>query len=178
MTTNRSAKLTRTLQRHLLRVEAGAIGGLIGAVAVALFFFVQGATHLHPLAVPSALTSAWVGGVSGSSAAAARVGSDAVNILQVLVYTVLHLVAFAVVGMSAAFALDGSRFWRSVWGGAAYVGGACTALLYIVSWITDTPLAPQVLGLGRVLFANMLAGAIIGVALYMVEHGDHPNVAV
>lgn len=38
---NETANLTRTLQRHLLRVEAGAIGGLIGAVAVALFFFVQ-----------------------------------------------------------------------------------------------------------------------------------------
>ncbi len=86
----RTGNLTRTFKRHLLRVEAGAVGGLIGAVAVALLFFLEGAIHTRPLTVPAALTSAWVGGVSGSSAAASGLGSDAVTILQMLVYTVVH----------------------------------------------------------------------------------------
>ncbi len=134
--------------------------------------------HSRPLAVPVALTSAWVGGVSGVSVAAGLWGSDFVNILQVLVYTVAHLLVFAAVGASAAFVLEGSRFWKSVCGGALYVGGACTVLLYVVSWITDSPVAPQVLGLRGVVLANLLAGATVGVALYMVEHGDHRDVVV
>jgi len=169
---------TGNLKHFLLRAEGGAVGGLIGAVAVALLFFLEGAIHLHqPLAVPSALTSAWFGGAGAGSGPGTGLVSDIVIVLQFLVYTIVHLFAFTAVGASAALVLDGSAFWRSVATGAVYVGAACTTLLYIASWIADAPVALDVLGLQRVLLANMLAGAIIGIALYVVEHGDDGGAA-
>ncbi|MGH7582314.1 MAG: hypothetical protein ACREL5_03700 [Gemmatimonadales bacterium] len=166
--------------RFLLRAEAGAVGGLVGAVAVALLFFFERAIHLHPLAVPTALASGFLGGASGASSGSGMLGgvsSDLVIILEMLVYTVVHLLTFAAVGFSAVFVVDGSRFWTSLWGGAAYAGVTCTALLYLVRWIAGTPVALDVVGLPRVLLANVLAGAIIGVALYTAEHSGERSTA-
>ncbi|HET9064363.1 MAG TPA: hypothetical protein VFN22_00890 [Gemmatimonadales bacterium] len=168
---------TGSLKHSLLRAEGGAVGGLIGAVVVALLFFFEGALHLHqPLAVPSALTSAWFGGVDGSSGAASGLGADVITLFRFLVYTLVHLLTFAAVGASAALVLAGSRFWESVGAGAIYGGAVCTLLLYLVGRLADTPVALDVLGLRRVLLANMLAGAFIGIALYVAEHGDDGNV--
>lgn len=161
---------TASPARFLLRAEAGAVAGLLGGIAVAALFFVQGAIHLHPLAVPSELASGLFGGAANNPGSTSGLGSDVVSVLKTLEYTIAHLLAFAAVGVSAAFILDGSRFWTSVWGGAAYVGAVCTGLLYAVSWIAVTPVALDVLGLPQVLLANMLAGAIIGTALYMAAH--------
>ncbi len=172
------ATRTTGLARFLLRAEAGAVGGLIGAIAVALLFFLDGAIHLRPLAVPAALTSGLFGAATNNPVGTNGVVPDAINILEMAEYTVAHLLTFAAIGISAAFVLDGARFWKAVWSGAAYVGVTGTGLLYIVSWGIGTPVAVDVLGLPRVLLANGLAGAIIGVGLYAVEHGDDGNLPV
>lgn len=166
----------RVLKRFLLRAEAGAAGGLIGAVVVAALFLIKGAIHLHPFAVPAALTSELFGKVTSSSGTSDWLASDLVLGLDVLVYTALHLLTFAVVGVGAACFLDGSNFWKSVGVGALYAGVTCTGLLYIASGIAGTPIAVDVLGLRSVLLANLLVGAIIGAALYVVEHGDDSDV--
>ena len=149
----------------------------MAAVVVAVLFFLEGAIHLHPLSVPAALASGLLGTQSSGPASTNAVTSDVVGILEMLVYTVAHLMTFAAVGISAAFVLDGARFWRSVWGGAGYAAAACTALLYIVRWIAGTPVALDVVGLPRVLLANTLAGAIIGIAIYAAEHGPNHDAA-
>ncbi len=163
--------------RFMLRAEGGAAGGLMGAVAVAFIFFIDGAIRLHPLAVPSALTSAWFAGAGAGSSAPSGLSLDFASLLHLLVYTIAHLLTFAAVGVGAAFVVDGSRFWKSVGIGAIYAGVVCTALLYLVGSIRNTPVALDVLGLQRVLLANMLAGAMIGGALYVVEHGAERDVA-
>lgn len=175
--TTKAPSHTGSLKRLLLRAEAGAAGGLIGAVAVAALFLVKGAIHLHPFAVPAALSSGLLGGASNGSGMSGGLGSDLLTILEMLVYAVLHLLTFAAVGVGAGFFVDGSRFWKSVGIGAVYAGVTCTGLLYVVSGVAATPVAVDVLGLRWVLLANMLAGAIIGAALYVVEHGDDGDVA-
>jgi hypothetical protein len=42
--------------------------------------------------------------------------------------------------------------------------------------MVDTPVALDVLGLPWVIAANVVAGAIIGTALYLGEHGDPEEV--
>lgn len=161
--------------RFVHRAEAGAAAGLLAAIAVAILFLVEGALHLHPFAVPSALASGLLGGGRSSAGALSPVGSLValgVEILQILAYTVLHLLAFAAVGAMAAFVLDVSSLWRGVMGGAAYASVACTALLYLVRWIADIPVALEVLGVPRVLLVNAFAGAIIGISLYLTERSD------
>ncbi len=161
-----------SVTRYLHRVQAGAAGGLLGAVAVAALFFLQGALALHPLTVPAALASALFSGGSAGSGAAGSLGSYFLLPLEILAYTVVHVTVFAAVGASAALVLNGSGFWRSLAGGVAYTSVTCTGLLYLVLWFADTPVALDVLGLPRVLLANALAGAIIGTALYLVDQGD------
>jgi hypothetical protein len=156
----------------LERAPAGAAGGLTAAIVIAILFFVEGAIHLHPLGVPVALASGMLGGGSSSAGASGQVDSVVILAIQVLAYTVLHLLTFAAVGALAAFVVDASAVWTSVLGGIAYASVAYTGLLYAARWIVDAPVALDVLGLPRVLAANAVAGAIIGIALYLAEHGD------
>jgi len=154
----------------LLRAESGTAGGLIAAVVVAVLFFVQGAITLHPLSVPAGLASGLFGGADSSGTGFfGRAGTDVAMGFEVVAYTVVHLLVFAAVGASAVLVVDSSTFWRSVIGGIAYAGATCTGLLYLVRWTVSTPVALDVVGLPRVLMANAVAGAIIGVSLHLAE---------
>jgi len=165
------------IRQFALRAEAGIAGGLIAAVVVAALFFLDGAIHLHPLAVPQALASGLLGGGNDASGAISQVGSFAVVTVEIVAYTLVHLLTFGAVGATAAFVVDVSSFWKGLLGGVAYVGIACTGLLYFVGWMADTPVALDVLGLPRVLVANVIAGGIIGTALYLGEHGEEERIA-
>ncbi|HKI95239.1 MAG TPA: hypothetical protein VJ992_08115 [Gemmatimonadales bacterium] len=176
MREHRDSATVGGIKRVALRAEAGAAGGLVAAVVVAALFLVDGAIHLHPLAVPEALASGLLGGGNGASGAISQAGSFAVVTVEVTAYTVVHLLTFAAVGATAAFVIDISSFWKGLLGSVAYVGIACTGLLYFVRWMVDTPVALDVLGLPRVIAANAVAGAIIGTALYLGEHGDADEV--
>lgn len=161
--------------RLLHRAEAGAAAGLLAAVAVAILFFIEGALHLHPLSIPSELASALFGGGARGSQALGPVGrfvALVLELLEILAYTALHLLAFAAVGAVAAFVLDVSTMWTSAVGGAVFASLACTGLMYMVRWVADAPVALEVLGLPRVLLTNAVAGAIIGLSLYLTERHD------
>ncbi len=159
----------QSIARVVVRVEAGAAGGLAAAIAVAILFFVQGAISLHPFAVPVSLASGLFSGANGGQAAIGQPQSFIVLTLQMLAYTVLHLLAFAGVGAMAGLIVRSATFWRSALGGAAFATVACTALLYLARWFLGAPVAVDVLGLPRVLLVNAAAGAIIGTALYLGE---------
>lgn len=163
------------LSQLFLRVQAGATGGVIAAVAVAALFLVQGAIQLHPLSTPAALATGFFGANPSGAGGTSSVTSVIVLGVEILAYTVIHVLTFAAVGTTAAFVLDGAAFWRSLWGGVAYAGIGCTGLLYGVRLVAGTPVALDVLGLPRVLLANALAGAIIGTVIYLVEHGEAPT---
>ena len=167
MTDNRRG----STMRFLLRAQTGAIGGLFAAVAVAVVFFAVGAMHLHPLAVPVNLASGLFGDTNQASGGLSQLDADVIIGVEVLAYTALHLLVFAVVGAGAVFVLRGASFWSNVLGGAVYGGVAYTSLRYLIGWIADTPLALDLLGLPRVLLVNGLAGTIIGAFLYLAEHG-------
>lgn len=154
------------MKASLLRVEAGAFAGLLAGMSVAVFFLVQGVIHLRPFAVPVDLASSLLGWSRGGDSSG-PVGSLAILGLGVIVYTGLHLATFAAIGVGAAFLLDGRYFLPSLVGGVIYGSIACTGLLYATRWMVDAPVALDVLGLGRVLQANALAGGIIGTVLYL-----------
>ena len=163
--------------RFLHRAETGAVAGLLAAVVVAILFLIEGALRLHPLAVPAELSSGLFGGGGRGTQALRPVGSViifGVEFLEIVAYTVLHLLAFAAVGAVAAFVLDLSRMWTSALGGALFASITCTGLMYLVRWAVDTPVALDVLGLPRVLLTNALAGAVIGVSVYLTEPHDPP----
>jgi hypothetical protein len=79
------------LRRHPL-LWRGAITGLIGAAAVAVWFFALDLAAGRPFRTPGALGSALFLGASGAAEIQASLGT-------VAAYTVVHLAAFAVAGV-------------------------------------------------------------------------------
>lgn len=150
------------------RVEAGAVAGLLAGIAIAVFFVAEGAIHLHPLRVPVDLASGLLG-APGGGGPLGPVGAFAVRAFEVLVYTVIHLLAFVGIGVVAALLPEERTFWTSLFGGVLYGSIMCTGVLYATRWILGVPVALDLLGLGRVLLANAAAGAIIGVVLYLTR---------
>lgn len=155
--------------RFLRRVAAGAAAGTVAGIAVAVFYLVVGAVRLHPFVVPVTLSSELLraGNLAATTGEAVRLASLESLGVQVVTYTVLHLLIFAVVGVAAAFILDVGSFWRSLLGGVAYGGVVCTALLYASGWVAATPIAVHSLGLRSVLLANAMAGGVLGLALHL-----------
>lgn len=158
--------------RLVHRLEAGAAGGIAAAVAIAALFFMEGAVDLHPLSAATSLATGLLGGGSGGSGAASQVGSYVIVPLEMAAYSVVHLLAWVAIGVTAAFVVKASAFWTSLAGAVAYTCIAGTGLLYLVRWFADAPVALDVLGFPRVLLANALAGAVIGTALYLGEQSD------
>jgi hypothetical protein len=157
------------IKQFMFRAEAGAMGGLIAAVAVAVLFFVQGAVEMHPFSVPLNLASGFFGDTTAVVGDLGRLRGNIVLGGELLGYTILHLLAFGVAGAGAVFVLSGTAFWPSVFGGALYGGLSCTGLLYVARWTAGTPVALDVIGLPKVLLVNGFAGLIIGASLYLAE---------
>ncbi|HKJ03427.1 MAG TPA: hypothetical protein VJ997_13260 [Longimicrobiales bacterium] len=162
--------------RVLQRAAAGAEAGLLAGAGVAVFFLVQDAVQLQPLSTPLALASGFPGAGSTDldTGLIARVAAFGALGVRLLAYTALHFLAFAAVGLTAAFLLRTSSFWATLWGGVAYASVACTGLFYGGRWIADMPLTPDALGVPTVVLANAMAGVLLGVGLHLAqsEPGD------
>lgn len=77
------------MHRPATRFNRGAVAGLLGAVVVAVWFFVLDVLAGHPLQTPAALGSSLLFGQS-TIESSARV---------IVAYTVFHFVAFVLVGL-------------------------------------------------------------------------------
>jgi hypothetical protein len=95
------------LREHPLLVR-GLITGLIGAGAVALWFLVLDIARGRPFYTPAALGSLLFFGASGPAAVRVDVGTIAA-------YTLVHLVAFAAVGIVLEWAASGLERAPGMW---------------------------------------------------------------
>lgn len=84
----------------------GIVTGLVGAVAVALWFLVLDALAGRPFFTPAALGSALLGAAAGAGEVEATAG-------VVTFYTVVHLAAFSVAGL--LFVLAAEQIERTPW---------------------------------------------------------------
>jgi hypothetical protein len=180
--------------RFFHRAAIGAVAGLVAGIAVAIFFLIEGAVHLRPFAVPVALASGLLGwGGAGGTAAAQVANTAAAHVagtappsgeslgvlgVEVLVYTVIHLLTFAAVGAGAGFLLGFRSFWRSILGGVVYGSIVCTGLLYASGSIAATPVSLHDLGLPSVLLADAMAGAILGLGLHLARSAGQGEAAL
>jgi hypothetical protein len=156
----RSGNWRDLLRRDRLLVE-GAITGLIGAATVAIFFLLVDGLAGRVLFTPAALGSAFF--LGAASAAEVRVSA-----LTVGGFTLLHLAAFAAIGMVAATLVQGiERYPRAIVGAALLVVTFTVfsiGLLAIAAvWILDT------LGWWTVGLGNLLAAAAMGSYLWRVH---------
>ena len=152
----------------------GLITGLFGAAAVALWFFFLDFSDGHPFRTPAALGSAFLFGVSKAEAMQVTFG-------VVAVYTLVHVIAFAVAG--TIFVAIAEQVERS--SSLVLLTVPCAIVLELVvvtglalraDWVLGT------LGVWSVLVANLLAVLSMGWYVWRthptLRHGQRPGAEV
>lgn len=149
------------------RVTQGVQAGLLAGVAVAVVFFVADLVQLAPLSTPAALQQAFIGpgGTFIELPVEARVAAMVAFGIRFVSFTVLHFLAFALLGVGAAVVLCGRPFRACAAGGACYGLVACSAVFYGSLAVTGAHLLGEMPGFGAVVGVNILAGAVMGAYL-------------
>ena len=140
-------------------LHVGAVAGLCGATAVALWFLVADVVAGHPFATPARL------GAAVGAALGANVLTRAAP-LAVLVYTFVHYAAFIALGVAAALVARRAQREPSVLAGAF--------LLFVVAEVAFhglVALLPESAFRGtsvwlQIAVGNLIAAAAMGAALW------------
>lgn len=144
-------------------IREGLVAGLLGAVVVALWFLIFDAMAGRVFFTPAALGSALLYGARG-------VAEVQVTVATVVLYTLIHIAAFLLIGMvAAALAVEAERQPPLLLGlvlfFAAFEALFIGVTAIFASWILDT------LGWWNIAVGNLLAAVAIGAYLW----GEHPT---
>lgn len=158
------------------RVKTGLTSGLIAGTALAGLFLILDLGRLAPLATPVNLSASFLG--PGRFAIDVPVFSELVAIVvftsNVLVFTLLHFLAFAALGVGSCFACDKCGIQLNVFTGALYGLLVCSLVFYL-SLLVGVHGARAITGLPgpmTVLLASAFAGAVIGGCAQVMRHSD------
>jgi len=146
----------------------GVTAGLLAGVAVIAVFFVSDLIRLDPFGTPVALTHIALGpgGQDLDLPLVATMISAATFGVKLIMYTALHFLVFAILGVGAVWCHNGLNTPGNVLTGAVYGLVVCTAVFYGsltlagADWLANP-------GWGGVLAANLVAGAVMGAYLQM-----------
>ena len=146
-------------------VREGAVAGVLGATAVAAFFFVIDLLRGNPFLVPAGLGHAvlHVIGITGVEGRFALIAA----------YTVFHYAAFVFTGILAALALRRAERHPSV-----LVGALLLLVVFEIAFFAFSSVIARVSSLGTPGFAlvsigNLIAAGIMGFYLWRA----HPEAA-
>lgn len=141
---------------------------------MALVFLFTDALQLAPLRTPQVLAGIAGGtGIGDDTGAVTQAASVALLGFRLTVYTVLHLVVFALVGIVGSFVIPTVSLVRSLFVGLAFGATACTAVFYGSRWlILDAPVLLEGVGVTSVVGANAVAGLILGGGLFLLARPD------
>lgn len=130
-------------------LREGIIAGLIGAALVAVWFLIYDAAHGRPFRTPAVLGAAALQGVSDPAAVSVTPGI-------VVQYTVLHGVAFAMIGILLAFLVTSAQSQPSRLL-ILFIGLLCfeVAFLAVLTWLARPVLND--LAWWTILVGNVLA---------------------
>lgn len=148
------------------RVKTGLTSGLIAGGALAGLFLILDLGRLAPLSTPVNLTASFLG--PGRFFLDAPVFSELVAVIvfiaNLLVFTLLHFLAFAALGVGSCFACDKCGVSLNVFTGALYGLLVCSFVFYL-SLLVGVHGAHAIIGVPSpftVLTASAFAGAVIG----------------
>ena len=152
------------MPRQSSLVRESIIAGALGAVAVAVWFLILDVINGRIFFTPAALGSAFFYQATG-------VDQVRINATTVIGYSVIHIVAFMIVGFLAARLMMGAdREPRVLLGaGVAFMVmeiATLSFLMLLATWLLDA------LSIWTVLVANVLAAGVMGYYLYR----QHPQV--
>ena len=153
-------------------VMEGFVAGLIGATAVAVWFFIVDAINGRPFYTPAMLGAAVFQGLRDPALVE-------IAFPTVIMYSMLHVVAFITVGViAAALVAEAEEFTTLLWP-LLVLFVVFEFGFYIVVATLLTPLLP-VLAWSNVAIGNLIAGGGMGYYLWRVhpklraELADHP----
>lgn len=145
-------------------IREGLVAGAIGATGVALWFLLVDFVAAEPLFTPVRLGMAF-GTVFGVTPMAEN------STIAFIAYTVLHYVAFAVIGTIAAAVVHASRRQPSLLAGAFLAFIVAQALIYgFIALLHETELLEH-LTWPLIAVGNVIGAALIGWKLWR----DHPG---
>ena len=144
------------------RAINGAKAGAVAAAGVALSFFVLDLIQFQPLATASALSGAAFGPTTGAELDVTSVSGVIAGLataFRIATFTVLHLVMFALVGISASLLFD----WRQPTGlrPLLVVAALCAAAFSGTIAMSGSVVALENLGPGALIVASFLAGVLL-----------------
>ena len=134
----------------------------IGGSAIALFFLAVDAWNGRLLFTPSL----WWGVLFGGADAAALDAANEVNVTWVAYATGLHLVAFGVIGVAVTLLAHEIELHVRRPFVAFFILFVVVEESFVIAGYTVMPGVMEVLGWGKVFFANLLAAAGITAFLY------------
>jgi hypothetical protein len=149
------------------RVKVGTEAGMLGGAGVVLLFFVQDALHLQPLATPAALSANFFGPANVPMEFPAFAGAVQMAMTggSILAYTVLHFLAFSLLGIGASFVL-GNRGWLAmILGGSLFGATACSAAFFGSAALMGSVMPLESIAPASIVITNAFAGALMGFAL-------------
>lgn len=142
-------------------VREGLVAGLVGAGTVALWFLVVDSAHGRPLFTPAALGSAIFLGASD-------LGMVEINVWTVAGYTVLHVLAFALVGLvAAAITVEAERTPALILGAVLLFVAFEAFFLGLLAVVAEFLLGP--LAWWTIAVGNLLAVVAIGYYLWRMH---------
>lgn len=158
----RSPAWIEALSRHRI-IREGVVVGLVGAVIVAIWFLIVDSVRGDPFFTPGALGSAVLLRVTDAS-------GIQVTAVTVLGYTIIHVLAFVVVGLAAAaLAVQAEKVPALVLAGILILATAEAFFMGLMAVLAEWLLGT--LGWASIGIGNLLAAG--GMALYLWR--AHPD---
>ena len=159
------------------RAVRGAQAGAIAAGGIALSFFVLDLIRFQPLATPGALSGAVLGpaGFELDLTSMSGLVAGLSTAYRIATFTILHFLAFALVGVLASLLFD----WKHLAGlkRLLAVAALCTAAFYGTVTVSGSVVALESMGPGTVVAVNLFAAILVVGYLHlanMPEPGDVP----
>ena len=143
-------------EHHIVR--EGLVTGLLGAIAVALWFLITDVTEGRTFFTPAALGAAFIQGHT-------TVDAVQINFMNVAGYTLIHIAVFLLVGMLAArVAADAEQDPPRVLGVVLLLvvleAGSLGVIAVMAAWLFDT------IPWWNFLVANVIAAVVMGAYLW------------
>lgn len=158
------------------RVKTGLTAGLIAGATLAGMFLILDLGRLAPLSTPVNLSASFLG--PGRFSIDTPVFSELVAIIvfiaNLLVFTLLHFLAFAALGVGSCLTCDKCGVSLNVFTGALYGLLVCSLVFYL-SLLVGVHGARAITGLPSpvtVLAASAFAGAVIGGCAQVMRYSD------
>jgi len=146
----------------------GAVAGLLAGTTLIVLFFVYDVLSFAPLATPDFLS----GKILGSEDPGAEL-APMLRTVRIAIFTLLHLAAFAFLGIALARLLHFTQLKKAVLAGALYGLTACTLLFGVSLQVSGTQMS-AVPGWPAILMGNVAAGIVMGVYLRWAQ-GAEPS---